>query len=126
MIILEVNRGITYEQTLRGPLTARREKGGDLATTSLESEYLHLKSRCEILIGADYISNYDAIFLGAFHVNVCLHSRSFRLRADLWKSECLVDGEPQGNLRRNLNSRNILSNSPSFSRHTARAPRSAF
>ena len=44
MIILEVNRGITYEQTLRGPLTAGREKELDLATTSLEFEYLHRKN----------------------------------------------------------------------------------
>ena len=55
MIILEVNWGITYEQTLRGPLTAGREKEGDLATAPLEFEYLHRKSRCEILIGGDDI-----------------------------------------------------------------------
>ena len=126
LIILEVNRGITYEQTLRGPLTAGREKGGDLATTSLESEYLHRKSRCEILIGGDDISIYDAITLGSCHVNVCLHSRSFPLRADLRKSGCSVDGEPQGNWGRNLNSRNVVSSSPSFSRHTASAPWRAF
>ena len=81
MIILEVNRGMTYEQTLRGPLTAGREKEGDLATTPLEFEYLHRKSRCEILIGGDDISNYDAITLGACHVNVCLHSRWL---AEIW------------------------------------------
>ena len=34
---------------------ARREKEGELATTynSLEFEYLHRKSRCEMLIGRD-------------------------------------------------------------------------
>ena len=55
MIILEVNWRITYEQTLRGPLAAGREKEGDLATAPLEFEYLHWKSRCEILIGGDDI-----------------------------------------------------------------------
>ena len=42
---------------------AGREKEGDLATTSLEFEYRHRKSRCEMLIGGDYISN-DVIALG--------------------------------------------------------------
>ena len=55
MIILEVDWGITYDQTLRGPLTAGREKEGDLATAPLEFEYLHWKNRCEILIGGDDI-----------------------------------------------------------------------
>ena len=39
------------------------EKEGDLATTSLEFEYPDRKSRCEMLIGGDYISN-DVIALG--------------------------------------------------------------
>ena len=34
-----------------------REKEGELASTSLEFEYLHQKSRCEKLIGGDDISN---------------------------------------------------------------------
>ena len=42
---------------------AGREKEGGLATTSLEFEYPHRKSRCEMLIGGDYISN-DVIALG--------------------------------------------------------------
>ena len=41
-----------------------REKEGKLATTSLKFEYLHLKSRCEMLIGGDHISN-DVITLGS-------------------------------------------------------------
>ena len=43
-------------------LAARREKEGELATTSLEFEYLHRKSQCEMLIGADDIGN-DVITL---------------------------------------------------------------
>ena len=38
-------------------LAAGREKEGELATTSLEFEYLHRKSRCEMLIVEDDISN---------------------------------------------------------------------
>ena len=41
------------------------EKEGELATTSLEFEYLHWKSRCAMLIGRDDISN-DIITLGTF------------------------------------------------------------
>ena len=70
---------IACEQALRGALAAGREKEGELATTSLEFEYLHRKSRCEMLIGGDDISN-DVITLEVcFHVffNVSLHSRSF-------------------------------------------------
>ena len=37
----------------------------ELATTSLEFEYLHRKSRCEMLIGGDGISN-NVITLGTY------------------------------------------------------------
>ena len=52
---MNINRG-----SARGALAAGREKEGELATTSLEFEYLH---RCEMLIGANDISN-DVITLG--------------------------------------------------------------
>ena len=58
--------------------------------------------RCELLIGWADISN-DVITLGAcphLYFNVCLHSRSFPLRVDWWKSDSSVDGEPQRNWRR--------------------------
>ena len=42
---------------LSGALASGREKEGELATTSLEFQYLHRKSRCEMLIGGDDISN---------------------------------------------------------------------
>ena len=41
---------------------AEREKEGELATTSLEFEFLRRKSRYEMLIGGDDISN-DVITL---------------------------------------------------------------
>ena len=45
------------------------QKEGELATTSLEFEYLHRKSQCEMLIGGGDISN-DVITLGTccFHL----------------------------------------------------------
>ena len=70
---------IACEQALRGALAAGREKEGEFATMSLEFEDLHRKTRCEMLIGGDDISN-DVITLEVcFHVffNVSLHSRSF-------------------------------------------------
>ena len=83
-------------QALRGALAAGREKEGELATTSLEFEYLH---RCEMLIGANDISN-DVITLGTFFLMFV-----YILRADWRKFGSLVDGEPQGNWRWNSNSR---------------------
>ena len=55
---------LACEQALRGTLAAGWEKEGELAATSLEFEYLHCKSQCEMLIGGDDISN-DIITLGA-------------------------------------------------------------
>ena len=43
------------EEALLDNLAAGWEKEGELATTSLEFEYLHQKSRCEIVIGGDDI-----------------------------------------------------------------------
>ena len=40
-----------------------RVKEGELAITTLEFDYLHRKSRCEMLIGRDDINN-DIITLG--------------------------------------------------------------
>ena len=71
---------------------AGREKEGELATRSPEFEYLHRKRRCEMLIGRDDSS--AAIYLWLLFLSVCLHSRSFRLRADQFKSDHSVDGEP--------------------------------
>ena len=66
---------IAREQALRGTLAVGREKEGELATTSLEFEYLHRKSRCKTLIGGDDISN-DVITLGTcFSMFVCIRAR---------------------------------------------------
>ena len=50
-------------EALQVALTVGREKEGELATTSLEFEYLLRKSQYEMLIGGDDISN-GAITLG--------------------------------------------------------------
>ena len=69
-----VDYTLTCEQALLGALTARREKDGELATTSLEFEHLHRKSRGEMLIGGDDISN-DVITTGT-----CFSMFVFRTR----------------------------------------------
>ena len=72
---------LAYKQALWGSLAAGREKEGELATMSLEFEYLHGKSWCEMLIGEDDISNMMSLPLGqAFtcfsifvYIRACLH-----------------------------------------------------
>ena len=63
------------------------------ACNYLEFQFLHQKSRCEMLIGRDDINNYP----WQMFFNVCVHSRSFLLRTDWRKSDSSVEGEPQGN-----------------------------
>ena len=45
-------------------MAAGQEKEGELATTSLEFEYLHRKRSCEMLIGGDDIYSNQVITLG--------------------------------------------------------------
>ena len=70
-------------------------KGRRACNSSLEFEYLHRKSRCEMLIRGDDISN-DIITLGTcFSMFVYIHAR-FRFGLTDWrKSDSSVDGEPQ-------------------------------
>ena len=98
---------------------AGKRRRAFFATTSLEFECLRLKSRYEMLIGGDDISN-DVITLARVF-NVCLHLRSFPLCADWRKSNSSVDGEPQGN----WSSRDVVASFPSFSLPAARVPRRA-
>ena len=49
--------------------TLVREKESELATTSLEFEYLHWKSQSVMLVGGDDISN-DVINLGTWLVEI--------------------------------------------------------
>ena len=71
-------------QVLQGTLVAGQEKKRELATTSLEFEYLHQKNWSKKLIGGDdisYVVNTLGSCLHMFFI-VCLHSRSFQLRTD--------------------------------------------
>ena len=96
---------------------------GEVATTSLEFEYLHGKSRWEMLIGG-YDINNDVITLGPLLMFVYIFLL-FLLFADWGKSDSSVDGEPQGIWRWNSNSRDVIASSPWFFRPGARAPRRA-
>ena len=80
-----MNATLAYEH-LRGALAAGREKERELATTSLEFEYLHRKSRGEMLIGGDDIS-YDVItpwHVFSMFVGVALVSAS-RWLTEIWQ-----------------------------------------
>ena len=59
-----VDTWLVCEQALWGALVVGQEKEGELAATSLEFEYLHWKSLCEMLIGGDDDSSNDVITLG--------------------------------------------------------------
>ena len=65
---------------------AGQENEEELATRSLEFEYLHQKSRCKMLIGRDYIGS-EVIDLWLVFLNVYLHLCSFLLHADWRKSD---------------------------------------
>ena len=110
---------LAYEQALRSTLAVGREKEGDLATTSLEFDYLHRKKRCEMLFSGDDTSN--GFITPGTYFSMFVYIRA-RFRFALIGGNLTVDGEPQGNWRRNSNSRNVVASSLSFSRPAARAP----
>ena len=72
---MRIEKQLACEQALRGALAAGREKEGELATTSLEFEYLHHESRCEMLIGGDDISNEVITFGTWFSMFVYIRAR---------------------------------------------------
>jgi len=113
--------GVACEQALLGAVEVGWEKEGELATMSLEFEYLYRKSQCAMLIGRDDIS-HDIITLGMYFSIFSLHLWSFPLRTDQQKSDSSVDREPQRNWTWNSNSRDTVTRSPSFSCPAARAP----
>ena len=113
---------IACGQALQGALAGGRgrEKEGELATTSLE-----LKSRCEMLIGGDDISD-DIITRGkCFSMFVYIRARFCVALIGGNLSDSSVDGEQQGNWKWNSNYRDLVESSPSFARPTAGAPRRA-
>ena len=72
-----------------------------------------------MLIGGDDISN-DVITLGTcFSMFIYILFTFGSVRPDWRKSDSSVDRGPQGNWRRNLNSRDVVASSPSLSRLAA-------
>ena len=61
---------LACKQALWGAMLAGREKEGELATTSLEFEYLHWKSWCKMLIGRSDMSNDVSAFGTCFSIFV--------------------------------------------------------
>ena len=61
-VVINMSKTVAWKQALRGALAAKREKGGQVGTTSLEFEYLHRKSSCEMLFGGDDISTHGTCF----------------------------------------------------------------
>ena len=103
---------------LRGALAAGWEKEGELATTSLEFEYLYRKSRCGMLIGGDDITN-DVITLGTcFSMFVYI---SARFRFALIGGDLIAQskGSHRGIEGGISNSRDVA---PSFSSPAAKHP----
>ena len=114
-------RVLSVRASFPGGYGGRAGKEGEPATSSLEFEYLHRKTRCEMPIGGGDIGN-DVITLGScFSMFVYIRAR-FRFALISGKSDTSVDGEPQGNWRWNSNSRDVVASSPSFSRPTLRVP----
>ena len=92
---------------------------------SLEFEYLLRKSRCEMLISRDDISNDVITIPLALAFNVCIHLQLFPLYAVWRKSDSeLSCRRAIGELEVEFKfQRCVVASSPSFSRPTARVPR---
>ena len=60
-----MKHGVACKQALWDTRALGQEKEGELATTSLEFEYLHQKGQCEMLIGVDGTTN-NVTTLGTF------------------------------------------------------------
>ena len=106
---------VACEQALLGALAAGREKEWELATISLEFEFLHWKGQCEMLIGRDNFSKDNYHYPWQVFFNVFSHS--FPLHTEGWKSDNSVNGSHRG--------RDVVACSPSFSCPAARTPRRA-
>ena len=123
-----INKNIRWSFLLacEQALAAFRRRGGkkkeslQLTYNSLEFEYLHRKSRCEMLIGRDDISN-DVITLGTcFSIFVYIRVR-FRF-ALIGGNLTAQSTGATGNWRWNSNFRGVVEGSPTFSCPAARAP----
>ena len=88
---------------------------GELATTSLKFEYLHRKSRCEMLIDEDDIST-DVITFGTRFSIMFVYIRA------LFLFELIGKNLTAQSKKYNSNSRDVVASSPPFSCPATRAP----
>ena len=87
--------GVLKKQPASKLYGALWQKEGELAITSLEFEYLHQKSRCEMLIGGDGIGN-DGITLGTCFP-ICVYIRAcFRFVLIIGKLTAQSTGNDRG------------------------------
>ena len=91
-----------------GALAAGREKEGELATTSLEFEYLHRKSPYKMLICGDDISN-DVITFGTYFSMFAYILAHFRFLLIGWNLTAQSTGSHRG-----IGSEIQIASSPSF------------
>ena len=84
---------------------------------SLEFEYLHRKSRCEMLIDEDDIISNDVITFGMRFSIMFVYIRA-RFRFELIDRSLTAQSK-----KWNSNSRDVVASSPSFSCPATRAPR---
>ena len=102
---------LACEQALRSAVAAGREKEGELATTSLKFEYLHRKSRCEMLIGGDDGISNDVITLGTcFSMFVYIRAR-FPFALIDGNLTVQSTGSHRGYWRWSLHSRDVVASS---------------
>ena len=88
---------------------------GELATfRSLDVKYIHRKSRCEMLIGGDDISNDVTCFSTSVYIRA-------RFRFALFGGN--LTAQSTGSHRGIGGSRDVVASSPSFFRPSARTPR---
>ena len=110
---------LACEQALWGVPPVGWEKKGELATTSLDYEYLHRKSRCKMLIGGDDVSNDLHVF---FHVCLILARFPFALIGRNLTAKSMGSHRGIGG-RIRIPETEVFAISPSLSRPAARAPR---
>ena len=119
-----MDSALACEQALRGALAAGREKEGELAITSLEFEF-HLQFPCGL--PSTELSDFrQSARSGNEHeCKQILKGTCKRVMTSLLMSSPPISISHRLFRCRYSNSREVLSNSPSFSRPDPRAPRRA-
>ena len=111
---------LAYKQALWGALAVGWRKEGKVATTSLEFDYLHRKSQCEMPIGGDNISN-DIITLGLCFSMFAYFCTCFHFVLIGGNLTAELTGSHRKNWRWNSNSGDVVARSTSFFHLATRA-----